>query len=257
VAIHDWTTIFAGGFHHFHQAWVLGISNQLNTGVLPDGYFAAAEQSTGRSYPDVVALELDVREPGAAEDSDTTELRQTGGIAVTDAPPRVRFSFDSEVFQYAEMADRIAIRSLNRNKIVAVIEVVSPGNKHSGLAFGKFREKVHYLIRHGIQVMIIDLFPPGKFDPQGISRGLQIESDSIVPAVTNDEPLSLVSLRVTDHVSGFVELCAVGQDVPTMPLFLSDERYVNVPLNDSYIQAWSSLPNPWKEIVEGRRQATE
>jgi hypothetical protein len=254
MAVHDWTTIFAGGFHHFHQAWVLRISDQLNGGVLPDGYFAAVEQSSGGPYPDVVALEQDVREPGTSEEFETADLRRQGGIAVDDAPPRVRFSFDSEVEQYAEKADRIAIRSLDQNRIIAVVEVVSPGNKHSGLAFGKFREKVHYLIRQGIQILILDLFPPGKFDPEGLARGLQIESESIVPAVTTDEPLSFISLRVSDHISGFVELGAVGRDVPTMPMFLSGERYVNLPLNDSYSQAWQGVPAPWKEIVEGRRQ---
>ena len=250
MPIHDWTKIFAGGFHHFHQAWVLRISDQLNRSILPDGYFAAAEQASGGSYPDVVALEMDVQEPGNSDKVESSGLHQSGGVAVADAPPKVRFTFDSEVVQYAEKADRIAIRNVNGNKIVAIIEVVSPGNKHSGLAFNKFREKVHFLIERGIQILIIDLFPPGTFDPEGISRGLQIESESIVPRTTKDEPLSFISLRVSDHVSGFVELGSVGKDAPTMPLFLNSERYVNVPLNDSYAEAWTSLPRPWQELLE-------
>lgn len=250
MAIHDWTKIFAGGFHHFHQAWVLRISDQLNRGILPEGYFAAAEQASGGSYPDVVALEMDVHEPGASDGSESSALRQTGGVAITNAPPDVRFKFDSEVFQYAEKADRIAIRNVSGNKVVAIVEVISPGNKHSGLAFNRFREKIHFLIERGIQILIIDLFPPGTFDPDGIPRGLQIESESIVPKTTKDEPLSFISLRVSDHVSGFVELSAVGKDVPTMPLFLNSERYVYVPLNDSYNQAWTSLPRPWQELLE-------
>jgi hypothetical protein len=135
---------------------------------------------------------------------------------------------------------------------VAIVEVVSPGNKHSGLAFKKFRDKIQHLIERGIQILIVDLFPPGTFDPEGIPRGLQIESDLIVPATTKEEPLSFTSLRVSDHVAGFVELSAVGQNVPTMPLFLNSDRYVNVPLNESYEQAWTSLPRPWQEILESR-----
>lgn len=250
MAIHDWTRIFAGGFHHFHQAWVLRISDQLNRSILPDGYFAAAEQASGASYPDVVALEMDVQEPGNSDEFESTVLKQSGGVTVADAPPRVRFTFDSEVVQYAEKADRIAIRNVNGNKTVAIIEVISPGNKHSGLAFNKFREEVHFLIERGIQILIIDLFPPGTFDPEGIARGLQIESESLVPRTTNDEPLSFISLRVSDHVSGFVEFGCVGKDVPTMPLFLNSERYVNVPLNDSYAEAWTSFPRPWQKLLE-------
>ena len=250
MPIHDWTTIFAGGFHHFHQSWVLTISDQLNCGILPDGYFAAAEQASGGSYPDVVALEMDVQEPGNSDEFESSGQKQRGGVAMADAPPKVRLTFDSEVVQYAEKADRIAIRNVNGNKVVAIIEVVSPGDKHSGLAFNKFREKVHFLIERGIQILIIDPFPPGTFDPEGIARGLQIESESIVPKAMNDEPLSFLLLRVSDHVSGFVEFGSVGKDVPTMPLFLNSERYVNIPLNDSYTEAWTSFPRPWQELLE-------
>jgi hypothetical protein len=252
MAIHDWAKIFAGGFHHFHQAWVLRISDQLNRGILPQGYFAAAEQASGGSYPDVVALEMDIQEPSMAGGFEDSADRQSGGLALATVPPNVRFRFDSELVQYSEKADRVAIRNVSGNKVVAIIEVVSPGNKHSGLAFNKFRDKIQHLTERGIQILIVDLFPPGTFDPEGIPRGLQIESDSVVPATTKEEPLSFTSLRVSDHVSGFVELSAVGQNVPTMPLFLNSERYVNVPLNESYEQAWTSLPRPWQEILESR-----
>ena len=250
MAIHDWTKIFAGGFHHFHQAWVMRISDQLNQGILPNGFFAAAEQSSGGPYPDVVTLEMNVREPGMTGSAEPELPGQVGGVAIADAPPQVRFSFDSEILQYAEKADRIAVRSLSGNRIVAIVEIISPGNKHSGLAFRKFREKIQNLIENGIQILIVDLFPPGSFDPDGIPRGLQIESNSVVPAVTKDEPLSFLSLRVSDHISGFVELSAIGRDVPTMPLFLNADRYVNVLLNDSYEAAWHSVPQPWQKMIE-------
>ncbi len=255
MPIHDWTRIFAGGFHHFHQAWVLRISDQLNRDVLPDGYFAAAEQSAGGPFPDVVALEMDVREPGSSNESEFPHVSYSGGVAIANAPPNVRFSFHSDVVQYAKKTDRVAVRNVSGNKVVAIIEVVSPGNKHSGLAFRRFREKIQFLIEQGIQILIIDLFPPGTFDPDGLPRGLQIESESVVPKTTVEEPLSLISLQVSDHVSGFVEFSAVGKDVPTMPLFLNSERYVNVPLNRSYAEAWDSLPRPWQEIVGGVRAA--
>jgi hypothetical protein len=36
-----------------------------------------------------------------------------------------------------------------------------------------------------------------------------------------------------------------------MPLFLSEDYYVNVPLEATYMRAWDELPEPWREIVEG------
>jgi hypothetical protein len=34
MPVHDWTRVSAGTFHHFHQAWIVEISNSLR---LPGG----------------------------------------------------------------------------------------------------------------------------------------------------------------------------------------------------------------------------
>jgi hypothetical protein len=78
MSIHDWTRLEAGDFLEFHQCWVVGIRNALNSGLLPPDYMAMAEQVTGRPIPDVVTLST--REP----------KREPGGIAVAMAPPTVR-----------------------------------------------------------------------------------------------------------------------------------------------------------------------
>ena len=77
MPIHDWTRVEPGDFHDFHQCWVVAIRNALNTGLLPPGYMAMAEQVTGRPIPDVVTLQ-------AYEPKEGPE----GGIVVATAPPR-------------------------------------------------------------------------------------------------------------------------------------------------------------------------
>jgi hypothetical protein len=37
----------AGIFHDFHCAWVIHLKESLNEGLLPDGYYAMAEQHRG------------------------------------------------------------------------------------------------------------------------------------------------------------------------------------------------------------------
>ena len=64
MPIHDWTRVEAGTFHDFHQGWTIEIRNKLNSGVLPDGYFAMADQRVSGPEPDVVALKL--RGPSSA-----------------------------------------------------------------------------------------------------------------------------------------------------------------------------------------------
>ena len=58
MPIHDWTRLEPGDFHHFHQAWVVYLTNALNSGLLPPEYMAMTEQVTGRPIPDVVTLHM-------------------------------------------------------------------------------------------------------------------------------------------------------------------------------------------------------
>lgn len=41
----------------------------------------------------------------------------------------------------------------------------------------------------------------------------------------------------------------VGDVLPRMPLFLSADAYVNLPLADAYDAAWRGVPNYWRETL--------
>ena len=47
MPIHDWSRVRANRFHHFHQTWTANLAAALNSGRLPPGYFALAEQIKG------------------------------------------------------------------------------------------------------------------------------------------------------------------------------------------------------------------
>jgi hypothetical protein len=49
----------------------------------------------------------------------------------------------------------------------------------------------------------------------------------------------------------YVEPTAVGQEMIDMPLFLTPETYVNVPLEATYRAAYRGVPRRWKEVLEG------
>ncbi len=44
MPIHDWTRVDAGIFHDFHTVWIGYLRTALNEGLLPEGYYALAEQ---------------------------------------------------------------------------------------------------------------------------------------------------------------------------------------------------------------------
>src|SRR5688572_14427129 len=128
MPIHDWTKVDAGIFHDFHQAWITELRNTLNGGILPPAYYALADQITRPYGPDVLTLQAN-----GSNGSAGSGLPGTGStvLAVLDKPPQVRLVQQSDLDLYAKKADRIAIRHTSDDKIIAIIELLSPGNKSS------------------------------------------------------------------------------------------------------------------------------
>jgi hypothetical protein len=243
MPIHDWTRVDSGTFHDFHQGWTIEIRNALNRGILPTGYFAMADQRVSGPEPDVVALEP--RAPRQTQGGSTS-------LAVADAPPRVRqvARVESESAAYARKANRIAIRH-RLGRVVAMIEVVSPGNKDSKHAIRSFTAKAVEFLHHGIHLLIIDLFPPTPRDPDGIHQAIW---DELVgepfEARPVDKPLTAAAYDAGSELTVYVEPLAVGDRIPDMPLFLEPGIYVPTPLEATYAASWAVLPGVIRELVE-------
>ena len=141
MPIHDWTRVDAGLFHAFHVGWIPTLSRALNAGVLPPDYFALPEQSIRGPVPDVLTLQLSARRDESG--------KANTGLAVAAVPPRARLVRRAEDTIYARKADRIAVRH-RHGQVVAVIEIVSPGNKASKGELRSFVEKSSELIHQGI-----------------------------------------------------------------------------------------------------------
>ncbi len=149
---------------------------------------------------------------------------------------------------YAAKADRVGIRN-PRGDIVAVIEIVSPGNKNSRHAIRSFSEKALDLLSDGIHMLIIDLLPPGKWDSQGIHKVIWDEVSEEPFELSDDKPLTLSAYEVGEFKTAYVEPVAVGGTLPDMPLFLSPSIYVLAPLEPTYLSTWESCPQPFRELV--------
>jgi hypothetical protein len=238
MPIHDWTRVNAGTFHDFHQSWAIEVRNALNFGCLPDGYFAMAEQVVSGPIPHVVTLQQhdNLSEP-------------TGGVALAAAPPQASYVATAEQDVYAARGNRIAIKH-RLGKVVAVIEIISPGNKHSEGAFRSLIEKACELIGSGINLLVIDLFPPGKHDRLGIHRAIweRIDQDSF--ELPPDKPLTIAAYKALGIRTAYVEPIAVGDPLPSLPIFLDAETYVPAPLEASYQAAWDTCPSIVKALVE-------
>jgi hypothetical protein len=252
MPIHDWARVDANVFHDFHQTWAISIRNALNAGLLPDGYSALVEQHSGPAIPDVLTVER--RTAGKPR------TRPTGGSLVK-APPKTRHIFKSPRAILAARGNRIVIRH-RLGEVVCVIEIVSPGNKHSKLAVRQFIDKAIEFLQAGVHLLVIDLFPPSPRDPQGINKAIWDEIEDVDFQLPPDKPLTLAAFAAGDPIAGlettaFLETVGVGDVLPDMPAHLSWGEYVPVPLEATYQSAWATCPADMKELVETGKLAGE
>ena len=235
MPIHDWTRVDSGLFHAFHQMWITTISDALNNGTLPEDYFALPEQRIQGPIPDVLTLR---RTPAVGEPSNT------GGLAVADAPVRTSVIHKRDPEVYAEKKSVVTVRH-RHGEIVAVIEIVSPGNKAARNESRRFIEKTDDLLAAGVHLLLIDLFPPSARDPAGVHAALWDDDYTPPP----DKPLAVAAYDAEDKTA-YVEPLAVGDPLPDMPVFLRGQHYVPVPLDATYQTAWRVFPRHPKALLQ-------
>ncbi len=133
MPIHDWTRVEAGIFHDFRHAWIEEIKRALNGALQSLDHYALAERHAG--------------------------------------PSSARLTNEIDLEFYRRKQSTVVVRHATGDRIVAMVEVVSPGNKASRNAMRAFIEKASQLLDKRIHLLILDLNPPGPRDRQGSTRG--------------------------------------------------------------------------------------
>jgi hypothetical protein len=215
MPVHDWTRVSGGTFHDFHYSWVLEIKRALMRGLLAKGYYVMAEQlGSDLGAPDVLTLQ----------------------------------AADARNF-YARAQRTLVIRHTSDDRIVAMIEVLSPGNKSSRHAIRSFLDKAVAALDVGVHLLLIDGHPPGARDPHGIHGALLNEIGTENYVLPGERPLTVVAYVGGAVVEAFVAHFTVGEPIPQMPLFLTRENYIQVPLEATYNAAWEDVPPQYQEVL--------
>ena len=105
------------------------------------------------------------------------------------------------------------------------------------------------LLRHGVHLLVIDLFPPGKWDLQGIHKAIWDEFEEEDLELPRDQPLTLAAYDAGPPYVAYVEWVGVGDALPGMPLFLKPEIYVPAPLEATYQTTWGVFPAALKGLL--------
>jgi hypothetical protein len=251
MPIHDWTRVDAGIFHHFHHGWIEEIARSLNRGVLPGDYYAMAEQHTSHFGPDVLTLQSRAGTNGDQEltPAGNGSSSEEGGLLL--ARPKARLAGETDLEFYRRKQNVVAVRHVSGDRLVAIVEIVSPGNKSSQAMFKKLVDKAVELLSQDIHLLILDLVPPSRRDPDGIHGALWEALTGQEYKAPADKPLTLAAYEAEAGVRAFVEAVAVGDLLVEMPLFLKPGGHVPVDLEATYLAAWDAVPWRWRAVIEG------
>jgi hypothetical protein len=248
MPIHDWTRVEAGIFHAFHQQWIIALSNVLNDGLLPGDYYALPEQHAAGFGPDVLTLETT-----SDEDPDSTSRSSSSGATgLLVAAPTRDLTAETDLEFYRRKQTSVVVRHVSGDRVVAMLEIVSPGNKSTRHALRSLVEKAASLLDQGIHLLIVDLHPPRRHDPGGIHSAVwdEIAGEEYHPAA--GQPLTVAAYETALTVRAYVRCLAVGDLLPDMPLFLEPNACVQVPLEATYHTAFAAMPQRWRQVLEAR-----
>jgi hypothetical protein len=245
MPLHDWTRVSPGTFHAFHLLWIAELQRELNGGLLPPAYYALAEHPIVGFAPDVVTLHQ------ATSGGESPDAPQGAAVVVLDAPPQVELIDEaSEATAEALRRRRLAIRTSAGDELVAVIELVSPGNKSSRGAVHQFISKLTELLWQRVHVVCIDLFPPTNACPLGLHHLIWADFDGTPGRDLSQSDAAIVSYVAAPDAKAYIQPVKRHAALPAAPLFLDDERYVNLPLEQTYNAAFAGMPARWRDVLQ-------
>jgi hypothetical protein len=224
-------------WEEIHAMWPARMVLDLRA-LLPRGYAAGPKIHAGS------LVEIDV---ATFENDDAPRLRsadEQGGVATVPwAPPQPTVAVETDVPDDDEYEVRVYDAERGR-QLVAAIELVSPGNKDRPEKRNAFVGKCAALLRKGVAVSIVDVVTTRQFNLYAELLQFIGQAD---PTLGEPVPyLYAVSCRWRPlgkrmTLQTWSHELAVGQPLPTLPLWLTETLAVPLDLEHSYEQACNDL----------------
>jgi hypothetical protein len=225
-------------WEELHGQWPATIVQQLRQ-RLPAGYVAGPRVHAGAQ------IEIDV---AAYEKGNVTEDLETGGDegsvgTAVWAPAAPSIAVETDLPDYDEYEVRV-YDARRKRRLVAAIEIVSPGNKDRPESRNTFIAKCAALLQNGVAVSIVDLVTIRQGNLYAELLTFIGHKDPTMGAMP--PPLYAASCRwVRKEQRAMLESWShelvIGRPLPTLPLWLSEVRVVPLDLEESYEQACNDL----------------
>lgn len=233
----------------FHGQWPAMIVMALGR-KLPQGYDAEPRAHLGAYYEiDVASYEVEVP-AGVAQETLAQETvaqdtsAEGGGVATAIwAPPQPTLVVATDFPDQYEYEVRVYDAERDR-RLVAAVEIVSPANKDRPENRRLFVAKCAALVAQQVCVAIVDLVTTRRFNLYGDLLDLIGERDPSL--ASGPPPLYAAVCRFKREANRpkletWVHAFALGQPLPTLPLWLADDLAVPLELDASYEETCRTL----------------
>ncbi len=229
-------------WEELHGQWpamiVIALANKL-----PPRYVAGPRVHLGAYFEvDVASYEVDAPAPNEPE-----PRAMEGGVATAAwAPPRPTFEVSTDLPEQDEYEVRV-YDTMRHRRLVAAVEIVSPANKDRPEHRRAFVAKCAALLQQHVSVAIVDVVTTRQFNLYGDLLELIGQAD---PSLAPEPPsLSAAACRWARQADdwrfcAWAHTLAIGQPLPTLPLWLADDLAVPLELEASYEETCRILRIP-------------
>jgi hypothetical protein len=218
----------------FHHAWATFIAQQLNQDTLPPDYYAESEISVGPE------LEIDV---ATMEHPGSGRTNESAGTALWSPPrPKIAATVD---FAHLDSYEVRIYQDLGGAELRAAIELISPSNKDREGSRRTFAAKCAGYLQHGIGVILVDVVTArtanlheelfAVLDVKSRRRAWKSRTGLYATAYR------ALTVRNKPRIEVWPETLALGEALPTVPLWLALDLPIPVRLEDSYLATCRSL----------------
>jgi hypothetical protein len=219
-----------------HGQWPAMIVMALNK-KLPPNYVAAPQVRLGAYQVDVASFEEESLLQSASASGE-----EEGGVATAVwAPPQPTLTVAMDLPDQDEYEVRVYEEDAHERHLVAAVEIVSPSNKDRPESRQLFVAKCAELLRRQVSVTLVDLVTTRLPNLYGDLLKLLGQSD---PSLAPVSPATYaVACRwrqagaLASHqprLETWVHQLAIGQPLPTLPLWLSENLAVPLELEATY-----------------------
>ncbi len=215
----------------FHTIWIAQLVGNLNLRPIPYGFLAESNVHIGITVAaDVVAFEEDSPTGGGSNGAVATEVW---------APPRPPLAMAVDFTKLETFEIRIYDRDRART-LVAVVELISPGNKDRPEHRRAFLDKCAAYLREGISVVLVDIVTARRHNFHKELMELFACGETAESAIRTDLYAAAYRVRQVGErtqLEVWPEPLALGEPMPTMPLWLTESLCVPLELEKAYQSA--------------------